>query len=1215
MTKNYTYKLFVSIVILSILLLSNYFIFNKISIKSAKNVLEKIVHQKEDKANELINSSKFLTNYTNISYLNGLKEYLSKNDLHLFIYNKEQLFFWSDNEVIIKNPKTIVDEQNRFIKQNNGFYITIHKYLPDLEHQLLILIPIYYQYPIVNEYLKNGFVFKHKILSKVIITTKNVSDEGKIFSIDGSYLFSIKVLDSSSLPGFFFIVILLFLVFYSVYCYTNIILINIKERKYTKVFFLTILFFVLVELVFSKIDVIFNLSNYRFFSSSLYASNYLGKNLFTLFYRTLYILWFFHIIKYFDIYNNKVLNKLFHFLSVCYFYFTIYVVENVVINSTINFNFFSHKSLDAYLYISILLFGTLFFTLFQILNNIFYKGTNKSDFYYILIFVLIFSIFRSIYSKSIYFTAYLAFWFSSFILIFFIKKEIKSKYYFITSVLIIAMLSLLTTTLLWIFTNDKEYEIKKKKIHQLYAERDLLEELDLNEIENKIADDNFIKQYITNPYLSNINLNDRVIKYLQNFNKNYIINSYAYDFSKNTLKGIESKSALYFDKIINYKNTNLVSTYFYHIPIKESGEKYVARFSYDNDSTNVGYLYIELIPRVFKINSAYPELLSKNKTYYDDIFKNYSFAIYQNKHLVKNVGSYEYATYLDFKKPKNLEYLVESKYNFKHLVYFSNDKTIIVSERNRSIWIAFSLFSLVLFTYLIIFILFDYLGLSYNLWIDTKIKDFFNTDSFQKQIQNYIVLLLFLSLTLLAVITFVYFNLQYKNIYYERLQHNINVVVKNFKQLFVEYYPIYGEETYNWVITNKLQQRSDIFETDITAYNTNGDLISTSNPELYKNDLVSKKINSDAYFALHNLRKSKFINNEKIGELDYLSMYITIAIDGNIKLYLQFPHYNIDKYLRSEMILFLLSLVNIYVFFMFLVAFAAVFLSKSITNSLSIIASHIQNVQLNKKNIPLEWNKNDEIGLLVKQYNKMLEELEKSAAALAKSEREGAWSEMAKQVAHEIKNPLTPMKLSIQHLQRAIDNNDGEILELTRKITSRLIEQIDILTDIASAFSDFAKLPSSVVSKIDFIPILLSIIDLFRESDNIKINYLSKINAALVMADKNQLNRVFTNLLKNAIQAIPKSKNGQIDIDILNNENDFIISIKDNGDGIAKDKYERIFEPNFTTKSSGTGLGLAICKNIIDSIGGKIWFESKQNAYTIFYVQISKANESTLPTI
>jgi signal transduction histidine kinase len=1191
--------------LLSILLGINYYFLDNVDIQTAKKVVQKLVNNKENVATELINSNKFLTNYTDLNYLNTLRAELSKNDLQLFIYSKDNLFFWSDNETILKNPKIIYDSENRFVKQGNGFYVTIHKFLPDLEHQLIILIPVYYQYAINNQYLVNGFAFDHSILDKVIITTKSTEQENSVYSVSGEKLFSIKALDSTKHPPYFIIFMCGFLILACVYYYTKIVRYYLSYNK-RNAYLLIALFVVGCEVLFNHTNIFSDFYNFKLFSSSLYASKYLGSNLGVFIVRLLLLIWLLYFIKFIEYTENVFLRKMSLALPVFHFYFIIYVIENIILNSTINFNFFSYTSVNIYLYLALILFGLLFFTLFQLLNYIFYSKIEKQDFYLILMLIAIVSVVRYVVNGNVYFTLYLAFWLSSFILIFYIKKEIQSKYYFITSILIIAMLAMLTTTLLWIFSSDKELEIKKKKIHELYAERDLLEEFDMATIEQKIAKDNFIKQYIANPYLTNIDLNERVLKYLSKFNKNYIINSYTFDAEKNTLKGVENKTAYYFDRMINLKKSVHITDYFYHIPLKESGEKYVARFLYNDDTLNYGYIYIELIPRIFKINSAYPELLTKNKTYYDDIFKNYSYAIYQNKHLIKNNGFYQYATYLDFRKLKNDDYNIVDKYNYKHLIYFSNDKAIVVSEPNKSLWVAISVFSLMLFTYLILFVILDYMGFSYNMWLDTKIKDFFINDTLQKQIQNYIILLLFLSLSILAFITFVYFNFQYKNIYYDKLQQNTNVVVKNFKQLFLEYYPTYGEETYNWVIANKLQQRSDVFEIDITAYNTNGDMLATSNPEIYKNHLVSKKMNSEAYYALYHLRKSKFIGEEKIGKLSFLSLYIAIVIDGNTKLYLQFPHYNLDKYLQSEIVLFLIYLINIYVLFLILIAFAAVFLSKSITNSLAIIANHIQKVQLDKKNIQLEWNKNDEIGLLVKQYNRMLFELEKSAIALAKSEREGAWSEMAKQVAHEIKNPLTPMKLSIQHLQRALYNNDENLQELTLKISNRLIEQIDILSDIASAFSDFAKLPSSVVERIDFIPILTSIIELFRETNHVKIYFEKNLDDAFIMADKNQMNRVFTNLFKNAIQAIPSDREGVVNVDIQDAGDLYQISIKDNGNGIPKDKASRIFEPNFTTKSSGTGLGLAICKNIMESINGKIWFVSEENTYTIFYLEIPK---------
>ncbi len=240
----------------------------------------------------------------------------------------------------------------------------------------------------------------------------------------------------------------------------------------------------------------------------------------------------------------------------------------------------------------------------------------------------------------------------------------------------------------------------------------------------------------------------------------------------------------------------------------------------------------------------------------------------------------------------------------------------------------------------------------------------------------------------------------------------------------------------------------------------------------------------------------------------------------------------------------------------------------------------------------------------------MLDELEKSAGLLARSEREGAWREMAKQVAHEIKNPLTPMKLSIQHLQRALKDNIPDVKELTEKISQRLIEQIENLSNIATAFSDFAKMPQGNFIHLDIIPILSSTVELFQESEQIEIKFQYPENICLVNGDKEQLMRVFTNIIKNAIQAIPENQEGIIDILLEDNQTNFLISIKDNGVGIAEEKRNHIFEPNFTTKSSGSGLGLAISKNIIERMSGKIWFESTLNSFTTFYIEIPSVKQS-----
>src|SRR6185369_1960010 len=254
--------------------------------------------------------------------------------------------------------------------------------------------------------------------------------------------------------------------------------------------------------------------------------------------------------------------------------------------------------------------------------------------------------------------------------------------------------------------------------------------------------------------------------------------------------------------------------------------------------------------------------------------------------------------------------------------------------------------------------------------------------------------------------------------------------------------------------------------------------------------------------------------------------------------------------------------------------------------SFSIIGDKMREVNLGKMNEEVVWNRNDEIGELVKEFNKMVSKLGESAAVLARSEREGAWREMARQVAHEIKNPLTPMKLSIQYLQKAILNNSPDVKELTAKVANTLVEQIDHLSKIAFDFSQFANIGNTQVELFDMHEVIKSLKELYQRGQQVEINWEAIPDKVMLRADKTQMNRLFTNLFQNAVEAC----------------------VKDHGEGIPSSMQSKIFAPNFTTKSSGTGLGLAMCKSIVEQAHGKIWFETQLGEGTTFHIELPLAN-------
>ena len=313
---------------------------------------------------------------------------------------------------------------------------------------------------------------------------------------------------------------------------------------------------------------------------------------------------------------------------------------------------------------------------------------------------------------------------------------------------------------------------------------------------------------------------------------------------------------------------------------------------------------------------------------------------------------------------------------------------------------------------------------------------------------------------------------------------------------------------------------------------------------------------------------------------------------------------------KSYVFDFLGSIFNVYVFLFLIASVIAIFIARSITRPLAILNEKLLELKLGKRNELIDWDRDDEIGNLINNYNNMVNQLEESVNILAKTERDSAWREMAKQVAHEIKNPLTPMKLSIQYLEKAVKQSPEKAEEISKRISSTLLEQIENLTEIANAFSNFAELPQSSNVKIEVNEVVELVHNLFRKREDMDITLSEPIDPIYVYADKNQLIRILNNLVKNATEAIPNDRKGKIELKLEQKRDKAIIQVSDNGVGIPEDMKDKIFQPKFTTKDSGSGLGLAICANMIDSMNGRIYFESEEGKGTDFFIELDIIRKS-----
>jgi signal transduction histidine kinase len=467
-----------------------------------------------------------------------------------------------------------------------------------------------------------------------------------------------------------------------------------------------------------------------------------------------------------------------------------------------------------------------------------------------------------------------------------------------------------------------------------------------------------------------------------------------------------------------------------------------------------------------------------------------------------------------------------------------------------------------------------------------------------------------MSFVVIGIATILFFINRYQNTNREKLSRVIHVMENEVRESLSELTSSgeaakINDNDFHDGLEKLIHKISEIHAVDVNLYDLNGNQLVSSLPLPYKNGVVSKKMDPVAYYHLHKKKEVQFFKDEQIGRLKFISNYVpVIDASGREYAYLNIPYFTSESKLQEEIANFLVTIINLNAFIFLIAGIIALFITNRITRSFSFISEKMKAVNLGQRNEAIDWDSDDEIGELVYEYNKMVAKLDESAVDLAKSERESAWREMARQVAHEIKNPLTPMKLSLQYLQKSIENKLSNVEALTANVAKTLVEQIEHLNHIAGEFSQFANIGNAKNEIVDLNEVIKSVTQLHSINDRMSIVWQPAVKSVNVLADKTHLNRLFTNLVLNAIQAIPSDADVQINIDESINDNKVLIKVTDNGNGIPEEVQSKIFTPNFTTKSSGTGLGLAMSKGIVEQTKGRIWFETAAGVGTTFFVEL-----------
>jgi nitrogen fixation/metabolism regulation signal transduction histidine kinase len=594
---------------------------------------------------------------------------------------------------------------------------------------------------------------------------------------------------------------------------------------------------------------------------------------------------------------------------------------------------------------------------------------------------------------------------------------------------------------------------------------------------------------------------------------------------------------------------------------------------------------------------GYPELLIDRKNINAENFNNYSYAFYSKGELIKNVGKYSYDIENQYiKKIVTKDGFYTSK-GYSHYVFVGDANTMIVlSKEVPRISDLISPFSYIFILLMIMLLIVNGIMGFANSW-----KAGIHT--FRLRLQLIMIAVIVVSSILLVTVSLLFINMLNRNKNNEILSEKLNSVLIDLETRYGNSSSF--DDLSSNELTDLLINLSNTYFTDINLYNANGFLLASSRDQIFKEGMISEQMSPSSARQLMVEKKSIFIENENIGNYSFLSAYTPLRnIDNKLLGYLNLPYFAKQEEIRKEISSLISAFANIYIIMIVITVLLALLLSRYITKPLQHIGNQFSMVKIGDKNAKISWYRKDEIGRLVDEYNRMIDEMERSTELLARSERESAWRQMARQVAHEIKNPLTPIKLSMQLLMRAWNDKAPDWDIRLKRFSQTLIMQIDTLSSIATEFSDFAQMPEPQIQAFDVIPIIQQSAALFRDQSDCEIFFNCDYEDCIIISDQNQILRVFNNLIKNALQAIPGDRKGRIQITLSKTDSVCEISFQDNGTGIPTERQTRIFSPNFTTKTAGMGLGLAMVKNIIDNSSGQIWFETDPGEGTTFYVSL-----------
>ena len=1163
------------------------------------------------------NMDELLSHFQQTPY-SSVKQWKSQlnNDekLYIHVFRNDSLIYWNSNEVPISPFADIHFPSDGILHLQNGWYYSKTTKKGKLIYSVSFLIK--HEFPYENTFLVNTFSDELKLPFNGTLSFDNHPDYS-IYSSGGKHLFSLQPNINKS-PSEHEVLLNIILLIASIILWLGRIY-QLQKRFVGIRFWLTpiILLMCRLSLYFLPWNTLF--PGNRFFDPSLYGVNSLFPTFFDFLVNIIFLNYLFQSILFLTEKRRK--NKhsvqklwLLLVLSILFFFLIVELTSGLVENSSIPLAIHRLFQLNTYSLLSVTSIGVSLFTYFQIkrfLLGEFRINNVKSTWFFSCLTGLIALVLGIEYSVSSNMEWYFAFPIIPALLLHLINRSKKPPHQLGFGLLFLTIFSIFITLLLSHYNQRKEAEERELYANQLSTEQDIVTEVEYAAVAPKIQEDQLLRRLIESPVnISYSDFEDGIERrlfggYWERYDLNFFL---FYPDGHSIIGGSEGQKDSFETLTEIVKEHGLqseIDSSIFFIADNTSQLSYIIRQPIYADSIAKAYLFCTLKSKKIPEEIGFPRLLISSKSQVLENLTNFSVAKYHDDRLITRYGEFTFpSTVSPFYLSNGKNTSTISFDGYAHFVLKTSSSDIFVLSTKAYTWKEYVTSASYLFSY------FGLLLLPFLLQFRT-LSLFKRTINLSVKIQLMLIGLVFLSLLAFSWGSGIFVQKQYNAFSNALIQDKLESIEMELHSKIGSEKKLSIAEKGNFLEAT-LRRLSQVFVTDLNFYDPQGYLIATSRPRVFNSGLISEQMNPASMTAFKIGNKSSFSHEERIGKLNFVSSYLPFfSSEGKLLGYLNLQQFGQQQASEQQLQQFLISIIHIFMLLMAISIVVALFISHWLTSPLRMLQLNFAAVRFGQHNQRIQYEKEDEIGALVKNYNKKLEELDQAARQLSINERESAWRDMAKQVAHEIKNPLTPMKLSVQHLLRTYNPEDPGTKERIESVAKSLIEQIDALSRIANEFSNFAKMPPPIFIEMDLIPILRNVIDIYQKDTDSTIELLSVIDEMKIEGDRDQMVRTFNNLIKNAIQAIPDHKVGHISIRIENAESEFEINICDNGVGIPPDEQNRIFVPHFTTKSKGNGLGLAMVKQIIENHNGTIRFESELGKGTCFILHLPKKNRTT----